>query len=193
MEIVASSMLSLAMQTILCSGSLLYITEVFWCRCCKCAEISNRQHLCWVRWTDISASNWHSYGNLLYFIACRLFFFFYIRIRRSIYRFSWKWAKTLCQDDALSPNNSKFSEYLELIYPRLIEIKETSETITSSSFLDLYLYIDKRKLITKLYDKWDDFSFPIVNFPFLNSNIPSAATYGVYVSQLIRYARACFE
>ena len=31
----------------------------------------------------------------------------------------------------------------------------------------------------------------IVNFPFLSSNIPSAPVYGVYVSQLIRYARAC--
>ena len=35
------------------------------------------------------------------------------------------------------------------------------------------------------------FSFPIVNLPFLSSNIPSAPAYGVYVSQLIRYARAC--
>ena len=43
----------------------------------------------------------------------------------------------------------------------------------------------------KLYDKRDDFNFPVVNFPFLSSNIPSAPAYGVYVSQLIRYARAC--
>ena len=35
-----------------------------------------------------------------------------------------------------------------------------------------------------------DFNFPIVNFPFLSSNIPSAPAYGVYTSQLIRYARA---
>ena len=33
--------------------------------------------------------------------------------------------------------------------------------------------------------------FPIVNFPFLSSNIPSAPAYGVFVSQLIRYASAC--
>ena len=39
--------------------------------------------------------------------------------------------------------------------------------------------------------KRDDFIFPIVNFPFLSNNIPSAPAYGVYVSQLIRYARAC--
>ena len=39
--------------------------------------------------------------------------------------------------------------------------------------------------------KLNDFNFPIVNFPFLSSNIASAPAYGVYVSQLIRYARAC--
>ena len=43
----------------------------------------------------------------------------------------------------------------------------------------------------KLYDKRDGFSFQIVNFPFLCGNIPSAPAYGVYISQLIRYARAC--
>ena len=42
-----------------------------------------------------------------------------------------------------------------------------------------------------MYDKWDDFDFPIVNFPFLDSNIPISFAYGVYISQLIRYARAC--
>ena len=35
------------------------------------------------------------------------------------------------------------------------------------------------------------FDFHIVNFPFLSSNIPSGPSYGVYISQLIRYARCC--
>ena len=59
-----------------------------------------------------------------------------------------------------------------------------TETAASSSYLDCYLYIDNGKLTTRLYDKRDD-------FPFLSSNIPSAPAYGVYVSQLIRYTRAC--
>ena len=41
------------------------------------------------------------------------------------------------------------------------------------------------------YDKRDDFNFPIVNFPFICSNIPAAPAYGVYIPQLIRYSRAC--
>ena len=42
-----------------------------------------------------------------------------------------------------------------------------------------------------MYDKRDDFNFHITNFPFLSSNIPSSPAYGVFISQLIRYARAC--
>ena len=61
----------------------------------------------------------------------------------------------------------------------------------SASYLDILLNIDiNGKLTTQLYDKRDDFSFSI-NFPYLCSNIPSSPAYSVYVSQLIRYARAC--
>jgi hypothetical protein len=54
------------------------------------------------------------------------------------------------------------------------------------------LCISNGRLTTSLYDKRDDFDFAIVNFPFLCSNIPLSPAYGVYVSQLIRCAKACF-
>ena len=38
---------------------------------------------------------------------------------------------------------------------------------------------------------FDDFNFHITNFPFLSSNIQSSPAYGVFILQLIRYARAC--
>ena len=95
-------------------------------------------------------------------------------------------------DDVLSLNNSKFGDYVERIYPIELEIKDTTDTVKSASYLDLHLEIDNEgRLKTKLYDKRDDFSFPIVNFPFLSSNIPAAPAYGVYISQLIRYFRVC--
>ena len=57
-----------------------------------------------------------------------------------------------------------------------------------ASYLDLSLKFDSaHNLQVKLYDKRDDFNFSIVNFPFLCGNIPA---YGVYISQLVRYARA---
>ena len=63
----------------------------------------------------------------------------------------------------------------------------------AASYLDLHLSIVRNGLLrTSLYDKRDDFSFHIFsNFPFLSSNIPSSPTYGVFISQLIRYARTC--
>ena len=62
----------------------------------------------------------------------------------------------------------------------------------SASYLDLHLEIDSEvRLRTKRYDKRDDFNFPIVIFPFICSNIPAAPAYGVYISALIRYSRAC--
>ena len=67
--------------------------------------------------------------------------------------------------------NTKFAEYLEVIYPRELKIKETTDTAASSSYLDCYLYIDNGKLTTRLYDKWDDFNFSIDNFPFLRAPV----------------------
>ena len=58
--------------------------------------------------------------------------------------------------------------------------------------LDLLLSIGRDgQLHTSIYDKRDDFNFHITNFPFLSSNILSSPAYGVFISQLIRYARAC--
>jgi len=62
--------------------------------------------------------------------------------------------------------------------------------ISNWEFLDLEIDSEGRLRI-KLYDKRDYFNFPIVNFPFICSNIPAAPSYGVYIVQLIRYSRAC--
>ena len=42
----------------------------------------------------------------------------------------------------------------------------------------------------KIYDKRDEFDFDIVNFPFLDGDVPWRTSYGVYISQLIRFSRA---
>jgi hypothetical protein len=95
-------------------------------------------------------------------------------------------------DDVLSLNNSRFGDFVDRIYPIELEIKDTTDTDRSASYLDLHLEIDSEgQLRTKLYDKRDDFDFRIVNFPFICSNIPSAPAHGVNISQLIRCSRAC--
>jgi hypothetical protein len=70
--------------------------------------------------------------------------------------------------------------------------QDTTESSTSASCLDVLLNMDAgEKLTTQLYDKRDDFNFAIVNFLYTCSNIPLSPVYGVYISQLNRYARAC--
>ncbi|KAK3089994.1 hypothetical protein FSP39_008300 [Pinctada imbricata] len=94
-------------------------------------------------------------------------------------------------DDVLSINNPKFADYLSSIYPSELDVKETTETNNSASYLDImFSYDTDGHMNTSLYDKRDDFNFSITNFPFLSSNIPSSPAYGVFISQLIRYARA---
>ena len=61
---------------------------------------------------------------------------------------------------------------------------------TEALFLNLHLTISDGLVSSKIYDKYDDFYF--VNFPFLDGDIPRATSYGVhgvYISQLIRFAR----
>jgi hypothetical protein len=96
-------------------------------------------------------------------------------------------------DDVLSLNNSRLGDIVDRIYPIELEIKDTTDTDMSASYLDLHLKIDSEgQLRTKFNDKRDDFNFPIVNFPFICSNIPAAPAYGVYISRLlIRYSRVC--
>ena len=78
------------------------------------------------------------------------------------------------------------------MYPAEPEIKDTMESNTSASYFDLLLSIESDgQLRTSLYDKRDEFNFSITNLLFLSSKIPSSPAYGVFISQLIRYARAC--
>ena len=60
---------------------------------------------------------------------------------------------------------------------------------TEAPFLDLHLYISNGFVSSKIYDKRDDFDFDIVNFPFLDGDVPRSTSYGVNISQLIRFAR----
>ena len=46
---------------------------------------------------------------------------------------------------------------------------------------------------SEMYDKHDDFNSEIVNFPFLDGDVPRSPSYGVYISQLIRFARVCSD
>ena len=59
---------------------------------------------------------------------------------------------------------------------------------TEAPFLDLDLSITNGIVSTTIYDKRDDSNFEIVNVPFLDWDVPLSPSYGVYISQRIRFA-----
>ena len=100
--------------------------------------------------------------------------------------------KDLIKRSYFNFNNKRFKEFISDIYPKELTISETTESTSVASYLDLLFTRDRsNNITTKLYDKRDAFGFHIVNFPFMSSNIPSAPAYGVYASQLVRYALCC--
>jgi hypothetical protein len=59
-------------------------------------------------------------------------------------------------------NISVVIDFVDRIYPIELEIKDTTYTDRSASYLDLHLGIDSEgRLRTNLYDKRVDFNFPI--------------------------------
>ena len=75
------------------------------------------------------------------------------------------------------------------IYPSKLQLNNANLSDTQATFLDLQLTISDGFVSSKIYDKHDDVDFNIVNFPFLERDIPRTTSYGVYISKLIRFVR----
>ena len=91
-------------------------------------------------------------------------------------------------DDVLSINSH------EIEYPAELKIKDTTERITSASYLQLLLSIGRDCLLhTSMYDKRNDFNFVITNFPFLKQGYllirlrSSFRFYGRYGDLILQY------
>ena len=80
-------------------------------------------------------------------------------------------------DDLLNIVNPYFEQMVGQIYPTELQLNKIA--ITSGI------------VSSKIYDKRDDFNFEIINFPFLDGDVPSSSSFGVYISQLIRFAKVC--
>ena len=90
-------------------------------------------------------------------------------------------------DDILNIKKFYFDNMVSQIYPSEFQLNKANTSNTEAAFLDLSISNDI--VSTKIYDKRDDFDFEIVNFPFLDGGVPRSTSYGVFISQLIRFAR----
>ena len=93
-------------------------------------------------------------------------------------------------DDLLNIDNIYFDQMVDRIYPTELQLNRANSSDTEAPFLDLNLCISNGTVSTKINDKRDDFDFDIVNFHFLDGDVPRRTSYGVYISQLIRFAWA---
>ena len=79
-------------------------------------------------------------------------------------------------DDILNIINVYFKNMVSQIYPSELQFN------TEAAFLDLHLSISNDIVSTKIYDKSDDFDFEIVNFPFLDDDVPRSTSMSLYLS-----------
>ena len=92
-------------------------------------------------------------------------------------------------DELLNIDNLYFEGMVSRIYPPELQLNKANTSDTEAPFSDLHLFILNGFVSSKIYDKRNDFDFDIVNFPFLDGDVPHSTSYRVYISQLIRFAR----
>ena len=90
-------------------------------------------------------------------------------------------------DDLLNIDNPYFEQMVGQIYPTELQLNKANYSDTEAPFLDFNLSTTNGIVSSKIYDKRDDFHFEIVNYPFLDGDVPRSSSYGVYISQLIRF------
>ena len=94
-------------------------------------------------------------------------------------------------DDLLNIDNPYFEQMVGQIYPTELQLNMANSSDTEVPFLDLTSPITNGIVFSKICDKQDNFNFEILNFPFLDGDVPRSPSYGVYIFQLIRFARVC--
>ena len=87
-------------------------------------------------------------------------------------------------DDLLNIDNPYFEQMVGQIYPTELQLNKANSSDTEAPFLDLNLSITNVIVSSKIYDKREDFNFEIVNFPFLDGDVLSSLSYGVYILSL---------
>ena len=94
-------------------------------------------------------------------------------------------------DNIFTIDNPEFEKHIPDIYPTELQLNNAITSDNETSFLDLNIKVVGSDVHTSVYDKCDDFGFPIVNFPWFSCDVPRLPSYVIYISQLVRFARCC--
>ena len=80
-------------------------------------------------------------------------------------------------DDIFTIDNPEFDTHILEIYPAELQLNKANTSDKETSFLDLNIKVICSDIHTSVYDKRDDFGFPIVNFPWLSGDVPKLPSY----------------
>ena len=86
-------------------------------------------------------------------------------------------------------DNPEFEKRIPDICPTELQLNKAHTSDKETSFIDLNIKVIGSDVHTRVYDKRDDFGFPIVNFLWLSGDVLRLPSYGVYISQLVIFAR----
>ena len=94
-------------------------------------------------------------------------------------------------DDIFNIDNLEFERHISGIYPAELQLSKANPSDKEISFLNLNIKVIGSDIHTSVYDKRDDFGFPIVNFSWLSGDVPRLQSYDTYILQLVKFARYC--
>ena len=88
-------------------------------------------------------------------------------------------------------DNLEFEKHIHDICQRERQSNKATTSDRETPFLDLNIKVIGSDVHTSVYDKRSDFGYPIINYPWLDGDVPRLPSYDVYISQLVRIARRC--
>ena len=95
-------------------------------------------------------------------------------------------------DDIFTIDNPEFEKHIPDRYPAELQLNEANTLDKETSLLDFKnIKVVGSDIHASVYDKRDDFGYPIVIFPWLSGDVSRLPSYGVYILQLVRFARCC--
>jgi hypothetical protein len=95
-------------------------------------------------------------------------------------------------DDIAVIGEGDFKQAFHQIYPDSLQLEETSTSEKVSNFLDLTISIEPNNtIITKLYNKTDDYAFRVVRYPHYSSNMHTDVAIRCYHAEILRFTRIC--
>ena len=96
-------------------------------------------------------------------------------------------------DDINIINYKHFKNISADIYTKDLQIERSGEDDKEINYLDIKITISDNGIITTVFIKTEQFTFPVVSFTHPDGNIPNKLGYNVFYGQVLRYSKICFK